>query len=84
MTRSLIESRLRAITASVFGLPEEQLPSDADQSNLVAWDSLGHLRLIVALEGEFGIRFRTDRIARLTSLALLLDEITHADHTGTS
>ena len=39
------------------------------------WDSTNHVRLIVDIESEFGIRFETDEISRPESVGELVDLI---------
>jgi len=66
---------VRAIMASVFRVPANELPAQLAQANVKNWDSLGHLRLILALEAGLKVKFRTDRIPGLTSLGAILDEL---------
>lgn len=70
--------RLRKTMCDVFDYKEAELPENPDQSAIDKWDSLEHLRLIMAVENEFGIKFQTERIPHLTSLDLLLAEIEKA------
>ncbi len=42
---------------------------------VAGWDSLGHLRLITAVEEAFGVRFQMERIPQLVSPSLLRSEI---------
>ena len=35
------------------------------------WDSLGQLRIIMALEEKYGVRFKTEEISELNSVAKL-------------
>ncbi len=78
MTEHSVRQRLRKVISDVFVCPESELPDNPDQETIENWDSLEHLRLIMAVESEFNIKFRTERISHLTSLALLLSEINNA------
>lgn len=49
-----------------FGVTEDQLPGLAYQA-IDAWDSVGHMQLIAALEEEFDIMFDTDDIIDFNS-----------------
>ena len=71
----MIRQRLRKSICDVFDYREFALPENPSQESIDKWDSLGHLRLIMAVESEFGIKFQTERISHLTSLELLLSEI---------
>jgi acyl carrier protein len=43
--------------------------------DLEAWNSLGHIRLITALEEAFQVRFDLDEIESLNSVARILDSL---------
>ena len=47
--------RVYRTVASVLGVPAAELSDESSPETLPAWDSLNHLNLVVALEGEFGI-----------------------------
>lgn len=49
-----------------FGVTADQLPGLAYQS-IDAWDSVGHMQLIAALEETFDIMFDTDDIIDFNS-----------------
>lgn len=49
-----------------FGVTEDQLPGLAYQA-IKAWDSVGHMQLIAALEDAFDIVFDTDDIIDFSS-----------------
>lgn len=58
-----IETRLEKVFRETFG--SERVPAELSQSNCSAWDSVGHLNLILALEAEFGVFFEPEEIASL-------------------
>ena len=62
-----IETRLEKVFRETLGL--ERVPAELSQSNSPAWDSVGHLNLILALEAEFGVFFEPEEIAALRTLA---------------
>ncbi len=43
-------------------------PSEYSQDTIPEWDSLGHLSVVMELEQEFGIKFNSSAIPKLTSL----------------
>ena len=63
--------RMRAVIASVLKVSPSDVSSDASQLTLGAWDSVAHMRLILALESEFEVAFEPDEIASLTSVAAI-------------
>jgi acyl carrier protein len=46
---------------SVLDIPEKELVAAKYQST-PGWDSMGHIRLIFAIETEFNIKFTTEEI----------------------
>ena len=64
--------------ARLWRMPVDQLPENPTQPTVVKWDSLGHIRLILATEKEFGLKFNTAQIPKLTSLSALCEEILRA------
>jgi acyl carrier protein len=67
-----IHTRLQAVFIEVFD--DEQLPfADAlDRESLEAWDSLGHIRLVSAIEEAFDVTFTLDEIETMTSVAQIV------------
>ena len=75
-----VEQRLRKVMAQTLEISDTDLPDKPSIENVDRWDSLGHLQVIMAVETEFGLKFRTDKIPNLTSLELLKTEIEHDTH----
>jgi acyl carrier protein len=55
----------------VFEVPETVLDENTSQDTLEAWDSLNHMKLIVALEEEFGVHFEEDEILDMKNFKLV-------------
>jgi acyl carrier protein len=45
-------------------------------SNVEAWDSIAHFRLIITLEEHFGVRFEDEQIAELVSVDAIVSTLT--------
>lgn len=54
-----IEERVRNTILRTFNLPPEDASKELRMGALPGWDSLGHMRLVVELEEEFGVSFPT-------------------------
>jgi acyl carrier protein len=70
-------ARVRAIAAAVFDVPIDSLNAGSSPDTIEAWDSLGHLNLMLAVEEETGIRLspgETVGIESLADLVALLEE----------
>jgi acyl carrier protein len=63
--------RLYQVTEGTFGVSQEALSDDASPLTLAAWDSLGHLNLILAIETEFGVSFSPEDVIALRSLGAI-------------
>lgn len=52
--KSVVESKLTQLFEDIFDVDKEKLSKlDICQENIEDWDSIGHVRLISALENEF-------------------------------
>lgn len=66
---------VRDIMTDVFDLDELSIDRDTTADDVDEWDSLSHIRLMVAIEREFGIKFKNSEIASLTNVGDLVDMI---------
>ncbi len=65
------ELYLRDLVAQALQVPLEEVTGDAGSDTLEAWDSLGHLEVVLAVEQATKVKFSTQEIPQLTSLAKL-------------
>lgn len=77
MSKSKRTSDIRKLMSAVFEIPENALPAECTQHSIAEWDSLNHLKLVVALESHFGVRFSMTTIPQLTSLDRICKELEH-------
>lgn len=63
------DATARRLLAGALALPEDRIGADASIDTLEAWDSLAHMRLVLAIEQELGRELPPDRIAGIASLA---------------
>lgn len=59
--------------ADLFELPVATLSPDMLRSDLPAWDSLGQLVLMSALDQQFGIRLTQQELSSLDSVNAILN-----------
>jgi acyl carrier protein len=64
--------RVRVVAAAVFDLPVDSLRAESSPETVEAWDSLGHLNLMLAVEEETGIRLSPEETMDIASLADLV------------
>jgi acyl carrier protein len=53
---------LRELVGTVLDVPTEEITDDSSPLSVPTWDSLNHLKLIVAIEEEFGVRFTAPEV----------------------
>lgn len=77
MNETQTKERLIEVFAEVFHLERDSLPENPTLGQLAEWDSLAHIRLIMAVEEAFGLQFQMEVIPKLISFEALLDELQH-------
>ena len=75
MTDENILSSVSSIVARIVGLDDLVLQPTTTAADVEGWDSLAHVQILVAIETEFGIRFRTGEIATIRSVGELVSRI---------
>jgi acyl carrier protein len=70
-----IVSRVQSLFRKVLNQPSLVLTRELTAAGVKGWDSLKHVELIVSLEGEFGIRFKTAEVGALNNVGELLDKV---------
>lgn len=68
-------SMLRILIAEVLQISEGEIGESTDQEEIEAWDSVGHLNLMLAIEEQYAIRVSVEDIARLTSVPAILSHV---------
>lgn len=58
----------RALVAGVLELPVEAIPLDGSVDTIPAWDSVTHVRILLAIEAETGRPLDSELIATMRSL----------------
>jgi acyl carrier protein len=66
---SSLEERIRAVVAESLRLPVDRIGADAAIGSVPNWDSTAHMRMMLALEDEFGIVLDAALMVEMTSLA---------------
>lgn len=69
-----VSSRVQEIIEQTFKLSHSGGEAYA-MGAVPGWDSLGHMRLILELENEFGVTFPTYTLAELTSVPAIVDAL---------
>ena len=59
------------IVGEVFEMEPDELDDDTSPDNAPAWNSLGAVRLMIALQERFGIEFSSSEIMAMRSIRLI-------------
>ena len=66
--RMNMDDRLKRIIRVVFNIKDGSLDPNWTSDDIEAWDSVGHLNLILELEKEFGVKFGIEEMFDLVKL----------------
>ena len=70
------DARLIDLLCAVFGVTPEDIRPDKGRGTLKGWDSLRHLKLIMAIEEEFGIELTQEEIESIATVADIKQALT--------
>ena len=71
MLKLSLDHRIKKIMSIVFDVPVDDLDEKATSNTVENWDSLNHMKLVLALEEEFGIQFKEQDALDLQSFKLI-------------
>ncbi|WP_433385505.1 acyl carrier protein [Micromonospora sp. KLBMP9576] len=63
----MLQTRVREVVASVFGVAPDELPERLDPDTVAGWTSLRQIQLMMALEKAFGIEIDPNLLPALAS-----------------
>lgn len=66
-------TRLTPIFEAVFDEDDMEISPTLTANEVEGWDSLSHIRLIIAIEKEFGIKFRTTEVNSFRDVGELVE-----------
>ena len=67
--------QLQEIMADTFDLDAVEISPNTTAADIEEWDSLSHIRLIVAIEREFGVKFSNAEIEDMKNVGDLMGAI---------
>ncbi len=77
MNEEAVWSRLTAIFRDVFDDEDIVIGPETVAEDILEWDSLSNIQLLVAIEGVFsGVKFNTGEIANMKNVGEMVDIIT--------
>ena len=70
-----MDEQLKQVFDDVFGLGPDAIDDEASPHTIEAWDSVGHLNLILALESAFDIQFEAEEIPELATFGAIRERL---------
>jgi len=70
-----VKNEVAAVLAVILEVPREAISDGFSPDDCETWDSVRHLRLVLAIEERFGVTFDEAEIEHLTSLRAILDAL---------
>jgi acyl carrier protein len=68
-----LNDRLRGVFVEALMLDDGVDVENLKYRDIEAWDSVGHMALIAAIEDEFDVQFETDQVIDMSSFKVALD-----------
>jgi acyl carrier protein len=68
-----IEERLAILFQKVFKIERDEFSPHLQPEDLLLWDSLGHMNLVMDLEETFDVHFEADEITEMTSAVRIVE-----------
>lgn len=67
-----VRQRLQQVMRELFDDDDLEIRDDLTAEEVPDWDSLAHVRLIVAVEKEFGVRFSSGEVGDIEDVGALV------------
>ena len=71
-----IEDRLRTVFVETLELDEGFDVENLKYRDIEAWDSVGHMALVAAIEDEFDVELETEQVIDMSSFKVAVDMVT--------
>ena len=65
-------NKIKNVMSIVFNVPSNEINDTAAVHQIVGWDSLNHIKLILAIEEEFDIKFEVEEIETMINIPMIL------------
>lgn len=71
--------QLQAVIATTLKVPPDSISESTTSEEIAAWDSLGHVNLMIALEQSYDILFDVEDFSKLTSVPAIIQYLRDQD-----
>ena len=73
MADDAIKEEIFEIISDLFDVDRQEVTSESSPDTLSAWDSLGHMRLITAIEEKYGLAFSPEEQVDMLTVSLVVE-----------
>ncbi len=70
-----VTEEVRSVVSKIMRVDMVEIGDSSSPATLPSWDSLHHMKLILALEERFGLTFTEDQIVHITTVARIVSTI---------
>ena len=63
--------KLKEVISNVLGIPIAEINNDSSPDSIEKWDSLSHLKLVMAIESEFNVELSPEDSMDMLSVKLI-------------
>ncbi|HET6286022.1 MAG TPA: acyl carrier protein [Amycolatopsis sp.] len=71
-----VAGKLREVFVEALDLDGDVDVENLKYRDIEAWDSVGHMALVAAIEDEFEVEFDTDQVIDMSSFKVAVDMVT--------
>ena len=62
-----LEQKIKDVMKTVLEISVGEIDEESSIDNIDLWDSMGHIKVILAIEKDFGMQFNADEVVEMTS-----------------
>jgi acyl carrier protein len=73
MARAEVFAKIRDVLSDLADKPDLQITEATTAQDVDEWDSVNHVKLIIAIETDYKVRFTPDEISNLNNVGDLVD-----------
>ena len=70
-----LEQKIKDVMKTVFEISVDKIDEECSFNNIDLWDSMGHIKLILSLEKDFGIQFNAGEVVEMVKYSKIKEII---------
>jgi acyl carrier protein len=70
-----LEQKIKDVMGAVFEISVDKIDAESSIDNIDLWDSMGHIKLILSLEKDFGIQFNGGEVIEMVKYSKIKEII---------